>query len=86
MTEILKRQLDEGIITKVDAQSRCTHALGAVPKGDNGIRNITDCSRPVGISVNYHCTSLIDNLCFKSVDPRRIPTSSGRPKWSGDGQ
>ena len=68
MTNILLKELKEGFVTKVEEKPVCIHSLGAVPKGDNGIRNITDCSRPVGISVNYHCDSLLENFCFKSVE------------------
>ena len=68
MTEILTRELKEGIVSQVVSQPHCVHALGAVPKGETGIRNITDCSRPIGKSVNYHCESLISSFCFKSVE------------------
>ena len=68
MTKILIRELEESFVTKVDEKPVCIHSLGAVPKGKNGIRNITDCSRPVGISVNFHCDSMLENFCFKSVD------------------
>ena len=68
MTAILHRELGEGFVSEVGYQPHCVHALGAVPKGETGIRNITDCSRPVGRSVNYHCETLMSNFCFKSVD------------------
>ena len=68
MSKILMKELAEGFVTKVECKPICIHALGAVPKGDDGIRNITDCSRPVGKSVNYHCETLLDNFCFKSVE------------------
>ena len=45
----------------------CIHALGAVPKSDGGIRPITDCSRPLGASINSHCEGLIKDFCFKNV-------------------
>ena len=67
MTSILLRELEEGYVTKVENKPYCVHALGAVPKGESGIRNITDCSRPVGTSVNYHCNDLLENFCFKNV-------------------
>ena len=39
-----------------------------MPKSNGGIRQITDCSRPVGKSVNYHCGTLLKEFCFKNVD------------------
>ena len=32
------------------------------------VRQITDCSRPIGKSMNYHCDSLLNVFCFKNVD------------------
>ena len=67
MSKILRKELEEGFVTEVDEKPCCVHSLGAVPKGENGIRNITDCSRPVGLSVNNHCESMLGNFCFKNV-------------------
>ena len=56
------------MISQVDSKLTCIHALGAVPKNSGGIRHITDCSRPDGISVNYHCETLLEEFCFKNVE------------------
>ena len=68
MDKIIKNELSEGMISVSDTKPKCIHALGAVPKSNGGIRPITDCSRPVGVSVNSHCSSLLVDFCFKSVD------------------
>ena len=68
MCEIIKREWAEGIITRVYSEPHCVHALGAVPKAGGGMRPITDCSRPTGISVNNFCSSLFHEFKYKSVD------------------
>ena len=68
MDRIVERELAEGMISIVENRPHCVHALGAVPKSSGGIRQITDCSRPLGISVNNHCESLLEDFCFKSVE------------------
>ena len=65
---IIKRELEEGMISFSDCKPKCVHALGAVPKASGGIRPITDCSRPLGKSINNFCESLVKDFCFKSVD------------------
>ena len=67
MDSIIEGELQEGAISLVNTKPTCIHALGAVPKLDGGIRHITDCSRPFGISVNNHCESLIEEFCFKNI-------------------
>ena len=68
MNAIVSRELNEGMISRVTDKPTCIHALGAVPKGNGGIRQITDCSRPVGRSVNYHCGDLLKEFSFKNVE------------------
>ena len=68
MDSILKKELAEGMVSQVEIKPICIHALGAVPKSSGGIRHITDCSRPTGVSVNNHCSSVLNEFCFKSVD------------------
>ena len=38
-------------LTMVDFQPTCVHSLGAVTKSDGGLRPITDCKRPIGLSI-----------------------------------
>lgn len=67
MDTILARELDEGYISKVDHKPNCVHALGAVPKGENDIRPITDCSCPEGRAVNDHCATLVKKFTYNTV-------------------
>ena len=67
MDKIIGKELAEGAISISDVKPKCIHALGAVSKPDGGIRPITDCSRPVNLSVNFNCDSLLEDFCFKSV-------------------
>ena len=66
--DIIEREVGEGMISLVEGKPQCVHALGAVPKSTGGIRQITDCSRPLGRSVNDHCESLLEDFSFKNVD------------------
>ena len=68
MDEIIKRELDEGMISESSSPPHCIHSLGAVPKPDGGIRPITDCSRPLFKSVNNYCGSLFKEFCYKGID------------------
>ena len=68
MNVIIAKELAEGIISFSECKPHCVHSLGAVPKAGGGIRPITDCSRPLGKSVNNFCENLINDFCFKSVD------------------
>ena len=68
MDKIVRKELAEGVISKVDYTPHCIHALGAVPKPGGKIRPITDCSRPVDQSVNNFCGELLREFSFKSVD------------------
>lgn len=47
----------------------CIHSLGAVPKkGTNKWRPITDCSRPLGNSINNYMSSKYKEFCYTTVD------------------
>lgn len=65
--EIIRKELAEGNISPASVKSKCIHALGAVPKGENRIGPLTDCSRPPNISVNNYCTSLIRRFSYISI-------------------
>ena len=68
MDKIVSRELEEGCISPSKGKPTCVHALGAVPKTGGGIRPITDCSRPLGTSVNNHCRSLLHDFSFKNIE------------------
>ena len=64
MDAILRRELDEGCVSLAITKPTCIHDLGAVPKAEGKIRQITDCSRPLGLSVNNHYESLLEDFSF----------------------
>ena len=51
MDSIVRKELSEGCVSRCFSKPICVHALGAVPKGVDKIRQITDCSRPLYVSV-----------------------------------
>lgn len=68
MDKIVKSEVSEGMISLAGKPPTCVHALGAVAKPNGNIRSITDCSRPVGVSVNYHGSALVEKFHYLSVD------------------
>lgn len=67
MDNIIRSEINEGMITARVTKPHCVHALGAVSKPDGGIRPITDCSRPLDIAVNNFSSSLFENFHYMSV-------------------
>lgn len=67
MDGLVRKELAEGFISKVSEKPTCIHALGAVPKGTDSIRPITDCSRPIGEAVNNHCGTLVRKFSYNSI-------------------
>ena len=60
MDYLIKSELSQGKFTISEDKPICVHALGAIQKSSGGIRNITDCSRPKGQSVNnYMCETFL---------------------------
>lgn len=52
-----------------ESKPHCIHSIGAVPKKDGeSWRPITDCSRPLGESINVHMSTTFKELCIASVD------------------
>ena len=68
MTDNLKRDLTEGKVSKVQDKPTCVHALGAVEKKDGGLRPITDCKHPIGMSINSYMETTANTFKFHSVD------------------
>ena len=68
MNSSIQEDLGEGRISNVEEKPTCIHSLGAVPKSTGGYRTITDCSRPEGMSVNAHSTSLAPKFKLKNID------------------
>lgn len=67
MDQLVRRELAEGFISRSVSKPECVHAMGAVPKGPNAIRPITDCSRPLGQSVNDHSLTLAKKFRYHTI-------------------
>ena len=59
-------QIREGNYQIVSNKPKIVSPLGAIPKGDNGIRIIHDCSRPHGNAVNNY--SLPSSVSYETVN------------------
>lgn len=65
---LILTELRAGKYLVVENKPHCIHSLGAVKKGDNSYRPITDCSRPEGLSVNNHMNKTHCPFVYNSVD------------------
>ena len=52
MSERIKAEISQGKISVASEPVQCIHALGAIFKPNGSIRPITDCKRPIGLSIN----------------------------------
>ena len=68
MSGRLQVEINVELLTIVDKQCLCTHALGVVPKGEDDVRAIVDCSSPDGNCVNDHTRGCRVNFCYNSVE------------------
>ena len=68
MNTILLNELNHGKLTVSEAKPQQIHALGAVPKPNNGVRHITDCTRPMGASINNYMKYTFSRFSFKTID------------------
>lgn len=65
---LIRRELELGRYIVADCQPYCVHSLGAVPKKGGGFRPITDCRRPLGLSINNFMDETHQPFCYNSVD------------------
>ena len=68
MDSLIKTELSQGKFAISKDKPVCVHALGAIPKSSGHIRNITDCSRPKGLSVNNYMSETFSTFHYKSMD------------------
>ena len=66
--DIIRTEISQGKFTVTSSKPVCVHAMGAVPKSSGGIRNITDCSRPKGSSINSYMNETFSSFRYKSMD------------------
>lgn len=68
ITELIQKEIAEGKYIKSHSKPHNVHAIGAVPKKDKTYRPITDCKRPVSISVNNYMNNTHQQFTFSTVD------------------
>ena len=68
MSRLIRAELAEGKITRVDKPPHCIHSLGAVRKDDSSIRPITDCRRPLGLSINTKMSDVCSTFSYRNLD------------------
>ena len=65
---LIKSELLQGKYVRSNNVPKCIHALGAIPKPDGKFRPITDCRRPIGLSINNHMNLTCETFSYNSVD------------------
>lgn len=69
LSKIISSEVAGGKLSRVSEESHCVHALGVVKKKDTGkIRPITDCKRPLHISVNNFTDKVWEHFSFVSIE------------------
>ena len=76
LDEEFKAQMDANIqyelsrdkVSIADGTPHCIHALGAVRKSSGKLRPITDCKRPLGISINNHMHTTCFEFSYTHID------------------
>lgn len=66
--ELFYKEIAENKIVHATEHPVCIHAIGAVPKGTDKFRPITDCRRPIGFSVNNFMKTTWKEFSYESVD------------------
>lgn len=54
LNNLISQELSDQKLSLCPEKPTCVHAMGAIIKESGGVRPITDCSKPEGISVNCH--------------------------------
>ena len=66
--KLIHQELLDHKYVLADYKPNCIHSIGAVPKPDGKFRPITDCRRPLGLSINNYMSSTCQTFSYKSVD------------------
>ena len=66
--DLIASELTQGKFVISDMVPKCVHALGAIPKGDGTYRPITDCKRPLGLSINNFMTTTHQPFNYVTTD------------------
>lgn len=65
---LIVSELAQDRFVLADEQPVCVHALGAVAKSSGGFRPVTDCRRPLGMSINNFMDQTHQYFSYNSVD------------------
>lgn len=68
INDLLRQEIDQGKILVTDHQPKCVHALGAIKKKGGGYRPITDCKRPLSLSINNFMEETFQTFTYQSSD------------------
>ena len=68
MNDIINTEMRAGKLSHVDKKPSQIHSLGAINKPNGSIRHITDCSRPVGSSINNFMGSTFSRFSYTTID------------------
>lgn len=68
LNELFTQELEECKYKIIQEVPWCVHSIGAVPKGESSFRPITDCRRPLGLSINNYMRSTFDEFRYESLD------------------
>ena len=68
MDDIIARELELEKLTVVEEIPDCVHALGAILKSDGGVPPVTDCRRPLGVSIKNYMNEVCREFSYISLD------------------
>ena len=68
MDTIISRELSLDKVSRVIEYPTCVHALGAIRKSDGSVRPITDCRRPLGVSINNFMETVCQDFTYVNLD------------------
>ena len=66
--QLISDELADGKFLVAQSKPRCVHAIGAISKADNTYRPITDCKRPLSVSINNYMKTTCDTFKYMTVD------------------
>lgn len=69
MQAMVEKVLIDQKITVTPIVPYCVHSIGGIPKKDGSLRQITDCKRPLGSSINNFMSSCLPLLGIFTTKP-----------------
>ena len=68
VNDLILKEISQGKYIRANTAPCCVHALGAVTKSDGSYRPITDCKRPLGLSINNYMDETFHQFTYCTVD------------------